>query len=58
VTTVFTRLVHAAEVRSFPNGKGRRVWEWIAEPGNTTDVRLSTSVDDLIAPSVASISGT
>jgi len=35
VTTVFNRLVGYAEVRSFLNGKGRRVWEWIAEPGNT-----------------------
>lgn len=34
VTTVFNRLVGYAEVRSFLNGKGRRVWEWIAEPGN------------------------
>jgi len=32
VTTVFNRLVGYAEVRSFHNGKGRRVWEWIAEP--------------------------
>ena len=32
VTTVFNRLVGYAEVRSFLNGKGRRVWEWIAEP--------------------------
>lgn len=33
VTTVFNRLVGYAEVRSFLNGKGRRVWEWIAESG-------------------------
>jgi hypothetical protein len=32
VTTVFNRLVGYAEVRSFHNQKGRRVWEWIAEP--------------------------
>lgn len=31
VTTVFNRLVGYAEVRSFLNGKGRKVWEWIAE---------------------------
>jgi hypothetical protein len=31
VTTVFNRLVTYAEVRSFLNAKGRRVWEWIAE---------------------------
>lgn len=34
VTTVFNRLVGYAEVRTFLNGKGRRVWEWIAEPQN------------------------
>ena len=34
VTTVFNRLVASGEVRSLPNGKGRRVWEWIAEPVN------------------------
>src|SRR5258706_13081131 len=34
VTTVFNRLVGYTEVRSFHNGKGRRVWEWIAERGN------------------------
>jgi hypothetical protein len=31
VTTVFNRLVQSGEVRSFVNGKGRRLWEWIAE---------------------------
>jgi hypothetical protein len=31
VTTVFNRLVGYAEVRSFHNPKGRRVWEWITE---------------------------
>lgn len=36
VTTVFNRLVGYAEARSFPNGKGRRVWEWIAEAGGVT----------------------
>jgi hypothetical protein len=46
VTTVFNRLVASAEVRSFPNGKGRRVWEWIAEPGNGVDVGLTSSADD------------
>jgi hypothetical protein len=34
VTTVFNRLVGYAEVRSFHNGKGRRVWEWIADASN------------------------
>jgi hypothetical protein len=46
VTTVFNRLVASAEVRSFPNGKGRRVWEWIAEPGNDVDACLASSADD------------
>lgn len=32
VTTVFNRLVGYGEVRSFLNAKGRKVWEWIAEP--------------------------
>jgi hypothetical protein len=40
VTTVFNRLVASGEVRSFPNGKGRRVWEWIAEPVNGTEASL------------------
>jgi hypothetical protein len=40
VTTVFNRLVGYAEVRSFPNGKGRRVWEWIAEPANSAGALL------------------
>jgi len=40
VTTVFNRLVGYAEVRSFHNQKGRRVWQWIAEPepGLTADI--------------------
>ena len=38
VTTVFNRLVGYAEVRSFLNGKGRRVWEWIAEPGDAASL--------------------
>ena len=37
VTTVFNRLVGYAEVRSFQNGKGRRVWEWIVEAGNNNE---------------------
>ncbi|HUM04315.1 MAG TPA: hypothetical protein VLT90_02570 [Terriglobales bacterium] len=36
VTTVFNRLVGYAEVRSFLNGKGRRVWEWVAEPATAS----------------------
>lgn len=31
VTTVFNRLVGYGEARSFLNGRGRRVWEWISE---------------------------
>jgi hypothetical protein len=40
VTTVFNRLVGYAEVRSFHNHRGRRVWQWIAEPqtGVTADI--------------------
>ena len=44
VTTVFNRLVGYAEVRSFRNGKGRRVWEWIAEPGNVTEASLLPAI--------------
>lgn len=46
VTTVFNRLVGYAEVRSFHNGKGRRVWEWIAEPSErmcSTDGRSDSA---------------
>jgi hypothetical protein len=46
VTTVFNRLVGYAEVRSFRNGKGRRVWEWIAEPGNGAEVSLMPPVEN------------
>jgi len=46
VTTVFNRLVGYAEVRSFHNGKGRRVWEWIAEPGNSGEGDLKPSIED------------
>jgi hypothetical protein len=48
VTTVFNRLVHSSEVRSFSNARGRRVWEWIAEPG-ATDVGLSISPNGMSA---------
>jgi hypothetical protein len=44
VTTVFNRLIGYAEVRSFHNGKGRRVWEWIAEPGNNGDGNLKPPI--------------
>jgi hypothetical protein len=46
VTTVFNRLVGYAEVRSFRNGKGRRVWEWIAEPGNDAEASLMPPVEN------------
>jgi len=55
VTTVFNRLVDSAEVHSFRNGKGRRVWEWIAEPGGTAAVDSVASVDERTAPLAASI---
>jgi hypothetical protein len=49
VTTVFNRLVANGEVRSFLNGKGRRVWEWIAEPGNGAEASLLSSEGDRLA---------
>jgi hypothetical protein len=52
VTTVFNRLVGYGEVRSFPNGKGRRVWEWIAEAGSTA---ISSFGSGLVAPDMESI---
>jgi len=33
VTTVLNRLVDYGEARSLTNERGRRVWEWISEPG-------------------------
>lgn len=45
VTTVFNRLVGYAEVRSFHNGKGRRVWEWIAEPDKNGAAGLLPSLE-------------
>ncbi len=55
VTTVFNRLVGYAEVRAFHNGKGRRVWEWIAESGNGAEPSLIAPVEDVLAPVAASI---
>jgi len=55
VTTVFNRLVGYAEVRSFRNGKGRRVWEWIAEPSNGADATLVHSCDNRPEPQAAAI---
>lgn len=56
VTTVFNRLVHSSEARSFSNGRGRRVWEWIAEPSNPPDAPASQSVDERLAALTASLS--
>ena len=55
VTTVFNRLVGHAEVRSFRNGKGRRVWEWIAEPANDAEGNVLPSIEDGLVPPGASI---
>jgi len=55
VTTVFNRLVGYAEVRSFCNGKGRRVWEWIADAGNGAEGNVVPSIDGGLAPPGASI---
>ena len=53
VTTVFNRLVGYAEVRSFLNGKVRRVWEWIAEPGNDASSSFLSSLDDALTTPAA-----
>jgi hypothetical protein len=53
VTTVFNRLVGYAEVRSFLNGKGRRVWEWIAEPGNGAAAPFMPSMEDTMSTPTA-----
>jgi hypothetical protein len=55
VTTVFNRLVGYAEVRSFHNGKGRRVWEWIAEPGNGAEGNPQPSIEDGVAAAALAI---
>ena len=34
VTTVLNRLVEYGEARSLTNDRGRRVWEWVSEPGH------------------------
>jgi len=46
VTTVFNRLVACGEVRAFSNGKGRRVWEWIAESSNATDLSVASTAEE------------
>jgi hypothetical protein len=55
VTTVFNRLVAYGEARSFPNGKGRRVWEWIVATDQGGIESLLPSVDDGLAPPTASV---
>jgi hypothetical protein len=56
VTTVFNRLVGYAEVRTFHNGKGRRVWEWIAEPENNGAAGLLPSLESTLLPQAEAIS--
>lgn len=46
VTTVFNRLVGYAEVRSFLNHKGRRVWQWIAESGASAETTLLPGLEE------------
>lgn len=55
VTTVFNRLVGYAEVRSFHNERGRRVWEWIAEPSNGSEGSLMPAVKNGCVPQAATI---
>lgn len=43
VTTVFSRLVDYGEARSFIADNGRRVWEWVADPGAITLPSLQLS---------------
>lgn len=38
VTTVLNRLVEYGEARSLTNERGRRVWEWVSDPGQTASV--------------------
>ena len=49
VTTVFNRLVGYAEVHSFLNARGRRVWQWIAEPGNGAEASVIPAVERTLA---------
>jgi len=55
VTTVFNRLVGYSEVRSFRNGKGRRVWEWIAEAGDAREGNVLPSIEGGLVQPAASI---
>jgi hypothetical protein len=56
VTTVFNRLVGYAEVRSFHNGKGRRVWEWIAEADKNGPADLLPSHHSRVLPQAETMS--
>lgn len=47
VTTIFNRLAGSAEARVHSNGNGRRLWEWISEPGHGADALLAGSIEDL-----------
>jgi len=49
VTTVFNRLVASGEARSFPNGRGRRAWEWVADAGPAAEIRLAAAVGEGLA---------
>jgi chorismate mutase len=44
VATVFNRLVQYGEARSFRNVRGRRVWQYIAEPTQATSAVWMTSL--------------
>ena len=44
ITTVFNRLVGYSEARSFIGANGRRMWQWVAEPGA---IRLSRHMPPL-----------
>jgi hypothetical protein len=50
VTTVFNRLVGYGEACGFRNAKGRRVWEWSADPSGTAE-SLSSAVGNGLATS-------
>jgi hypothetical protein len=50
VTTVFNRLVGYGEACGFRNAKGRRVWEWTADPAGTA-ASLSSAVGNGLATS-------
>jgi len=38
VTTVLNRLVDYGEARSLTNSRGRRVWEWVSEDGQSSEM--------------------